>query len=181
MFEAVREILPRRAQVSVDVNGGWSAQDAIAMSRWLADRGVDHIEQPLPRGRERQLPALRKKMALPIILDESCRTQEDIPVLAGSCDGINIKLMKCGGPVEALRMIHTAQAHGLRIMIGCYSNSALANTAGAHLGGWADYLDLDSHMNLTDDPFQGASLSRGRLDVSEKPGFGVSYEPPNKA
>jgi muconate cycloisomerase len=92
-------------------------------------------------------------------------------------DGINIKLMKCGGVSEALRMIHAARAHGLQTMLGCYGNSALANTAAAHLGPLVDHLDLDSHLNLSDDPFTGVRLAQGRLVLPGEPGFGVRHEP----
>jgi L-Ala-D/L-Glu epimerase len=88
-------------------------------------------------------------------------------------DGINIKLMKAGGLSEAIRMIHTARAHGLQVMFGCYSDTVLANTAAAQLSPLADYLDLDSHLNLVDDPFVGAELVDGRLIPGEGFGLGV--------
>ncbi|MEO0409949.1 MAG: enolase C-terminal domain-like protein, partial [Cyanobacteria bacterium P01_A01_bin.135] len=87
--------------------------------------------------------------------------------------GINIKLMKSGGLSEAQRMVHTAQAHGLKIMFGCYSDSALSNAAAAQLAPFADYLDLDSHLNLVNDPFVGASLENGSPYPSNDPGLGV--------
>ncbi|MBM3847767.1 MAG: dipeptide epimerase, partial [Verrucomicrobia bacterium] len=127
LFDAVSEVLPEGIHISVDANGGWNLADAISMSRWLARRGVDHMEQPLPRGMEKQLKQLKSKSHLPVLVDESCLRSEDIPPLAASVDGINIKLMKCGGISEALRMIQVARAFGLRTMLGCYSNSALGN------------------------------------------------------
>jgi L-alanine-DL-glutamate epimerase-like enolase superfamily enzyme len=175
MFQAVHDAAPPGLLFSVDANGGWEPADAIAMSRWLADRGVDHIEQPLARGREKELAVVRRDSALPLVLDESCFTSGDIPSLAGLAAGINIKLMKCGGVPEAQRMIATARAHGLKVMLGCYGSSALANTAAAHLGPLVDYLDLDSHLNLLDDPFQGARFEAGRLVLPESPGFGVTH------
>lgn len=183
MFSAVMEVLPPSAKLSVDANGGWSAEVAIAMNRWLAARGVDHIEQPLSRDLSHQLPRLRRESPLPVILDESVFTSADIDRLAGGgcLDGINIKLMKCGGLSEALRMVETARARGLRILVGCYGNTALANTAAATLGPLVDYLDLDSHFNLKSDPFSGAALKNGRFVLPEQPGFGVSHaEPPGK-
>ena len=176
MFSAVQAALPAGARVSVDANGGWSLATAREMAAWLAARGVDHLEQPLPRGRESDLPALHADAPLPILVDESCRTSEELPSLVGAIDGINIKLMKCGGLDGALRLIATARAHGLKILIGCYGHSALANTAAAHLGGLVDYLDLDSHLNLEDDPFRGAPLREGRLHLGLAPGFGVFHE-----
>ncbi|HEY0945105.1 MAG TPA: dipeptide epimerase [Opitutaceae bacterium] len=180
MFEAVRAAVPAGARVSVDANGGWALATALAMAEWLAERGVDHLEQPLPRGREAELPALHARSPLPLLADESCRSSEELARLIGSVDGINIKLMKCGGLDGALRLIATARAHGLRVLIGCYGNSALANTAAAQLGGLVDYLDLDSHLNLVDDPFRGAELRDGRLRLSSAPGFGTTHDDPTR-
>ncbi|HAM72483.1 MAG TPA: dipeptide epimerase [Verrucomicrobiales bacterium] len=177
MLEAVHAALPPGIRLGVDANGGWQATDLPSLSRWLAGHGVDHIEQPLPRGRERDLAGVRRDTVLPIIADESCFLARDIPALAGVVDGINIKLMKCGGVPEAIRMIHAARAHGLRIMLGCYGSSALSNTAAAHLGPLVDYLDLDSHLNLVGDPFRGARFVRGGLELPRGAGFGVAYEP----
>ncbi|MEO1070270.1 MAG: enolase C-terminal domain-like protein, partial [Cyanobacteria bacterium J06638_6] len=104
-----------------------------------------------------------------------CFNSRDIPALANGVDGINIKLMKAGGLTEALRMIDTARACGLGVMFGCYSDSSLANGAMAQLSPLADYLDLDSHLNLRDDPFTGLSLVNGRLIPAHHPGLGLSY------
>lgn len=173
MVEAVLAEAPE-AKILVDANGGWDLAGAIAMAGWLADRGIVYLEQPLPVGCEAQLANLKARSPLPIFVDESCFDGRDIPRLAPHIDGINIKLMKCGGLTEAARMVATARACGLRVMFGCYSDSALANTAALHLGAWADYLDLDSHLNLIDDRFLGAAIAPGgRLLPGEAPGLGV--------
>ncbi|MGK7888319.1 MAG: dipeptide epimerase [Leptolyngbyaceae cyanobacterium] len=176
MLEALRPMIPDGAKVSVDANGGWTMAEAVHMGPWLKDRGITYIEQPLPLGQEQYLRRLHNCSPLPIIVDESCFTSQDIPALAPHIHGINIKLMKCGGLSEALRMVHTAQAHGLQIMFGCYSDSTLANTAAAQLASFADHLDLDSHLNLTDDPFTGVTLQEGCLCPSALPGLGVSLQ-----
>jgi L-alanine-DL-glutamate epimerase-like enolase superfamily enzyme len=173
MLQAVLSETSSNAKVSVDANGGWGLEDAIAMSHWLADQGITYIEQPLPEGQEEDLLALYRRSPLPIFVDESCFTSLDLPKLADRVHGINIKLMKSGGLTEAWRMIHTAQALGLQIMFGCYSDSALSNTAAVHLGSLATHLDLDSHLNLLDDPFLGAELHAGYLMPGELPGLGV--------
>lgn len=175
MFDAVRSAIPAGARVSVDANGGWSLATAIHMAAWLSERGIDHLEQPLPRGQESDLDALRRTMKIPLIVDESCRTGEELASLAPHVDGINIKLMKCGGLDGALQLVHTARAHGLKILVGCYGNTALANTAAAQLGALVDYFDLDSHLNLEDAPFRGGTLDAGRLRLSDQPGLGVSH------
>ena len=174
MMLAVRAEMPN-AKLTVDANGGWSLADAIWMSKWLADLGVEYLEQPLARGNEAQLADLKKVSPLPIFADESCFTSRDIPSLVNLVDGINIKLMKSGGLTEAIRMIDTARAHGLQVMFGCYSDTVLANTAAAQLSPLADYLDLDSHLNLVDDPFVGAKLIDGRLIPTDLPGLGITW------
>jgi L-Ala-D/L-Glu epimerase len=172
MMLAVKDEMPQ-AKLTVDANGGWNLEDAIEMSHWLADLGVEYLEQPLARGDEERLSKLKQESPLPIFADESCFTSRDIPGLVDRVDGINIKLMKAGGLSEAIRMIHTARAHGLQVMFGCYSDTVLANTAAAQLSPLADYLDLDSHLNLVDDPFVGAELVDGRLLPGDGAGLGV--------
>ncbi|MGB3204567.1 MAG: enolase C-terminal domain-like protein, partial [Crinalium sp.] len=128
---------------------------------------------------EVDLLVLKERSPLPIFVDESCFTSDDIPKLADRVHGINIKLMKSGGLTEALRMVHTAKACGLQVMFGCYSDSCLANTAAAQLSPFADYLDLDSHLNLKDDLFTGAVLQDGCLLPNDLPGLGVTYQESN--
>ncbi|MGB3299080.1 MAG: dipeptide epimerase [Phormidesmis sp.] len=175
MFEALWPKVPEGAKVSIDANGGWNLQDALTMAGWLAERGVTYLEQPLSVADDGLLPLLYAQSPLPIFIDESCFTGADIPRLAHCIDGINIKLMKSGGLAEARRMIHTARACGLQVMFGCYSDSAISNTALAHLSPLADHLDLDSHFNLKDDPFQGAQLQNGALIPNHQPGLGLSH------
>ena len=179
MLLAVREEAPQ-AQLSIDANGGWSLDDAVKMCTWLASQGVRHVEQPLAAGQEDKLPILYERSPLPIFVDESCFTSHDIPPLADRVHGINIKLMKSGGLTEAIRMVHTARACGLQVMFGCYSDSTLANTAASHLSPLADYLDLDSHLNLVDDPFTGATIQDGRLIPNDLPGLGVQGHASNR-
>ena len=173
MLAAVLEEIPANSLVYVDANGGWNLDDAVQMCNWLADAGIEYVEQPLAKGQEECLKTLYARSPLPIFVDESCFTSSDIPVLADRVHGINIKLMKSGGLTEAMRMVHTAKAFGLQVMFGCYSESALANSAAAQLAPLANYLDLDSHLNLIDDPFAGAALYEGHLLPNNLPGLGV--------
>ncbi|MGB3534746.1 MAG: dipeptide epimerase [Microcoleaceae cyanobacterium] len=177
MLLAVKKVAPQDALLYVDANGGWTLEEAIIMCDRLKSMGVEYIEQPLAADITlEQLSQLYQQSPLPIFVDESCWTSQDIPKLAHCIDGINIKLMKSGGLREALRMIHTAKAYGLKVMFGCYSDSCIANTAAAHLSPLADYLDLDSHLNLVDDPFQGAEIRDGCLIPNDRPGLGVSLK-----
>ena len=175
MLLAVKAAAPHISQISIDANGGWSIDTALKMSFWLADQGITYIEQPLPKGQEADLAKLYYQSPLPIFVDESCWTSRDIPLLVDRVHGINIKLLKSGGLSEALRMIHTARAFGLKVMFGCYSDSSLLNTALAHLSPLADHLDLDSHLNLLDDPFVGAGFQNGRVVPNNQPGLGVRF------
>lgn len=179
MFEAVQAIAPEGSKLYVDANGGWSLEDAAVMAEWLHEAGVEYIEQPLPKGREEDLLRLKDRSPLPLFIDESCWNIADIVRYRDRIDGINIKLMKSGGLTEAMRMVQTAKACGLKIMFGCYSDSALLNTAAAQLSPLADYLDLDSHLNLKDDPFVGAALQGSRVVPNDLPGLGVTRPEPS--
>jgi L-alanine-DL-glutamate epimerase-like enolase superfamily enzyme len=100
-------------------------------------------------------------------------TVDDIPRVAGCVDGINIKLMKCGGLHQALKMIHIARAHNLRVMLGCMIESSLSITAAAHLSPLVDYADLDGNLLIEDDPYVGVQVDHGKLVLPEEPGLGV--------
>lgn len=152
-YEAVLEALETRQnsgyhRLFVDANGGWHLNDAIDMSQWLAKRSAEYIEQPLAQGNESQLTHLKQFTALPIYLDESCQTSADILRYQHAIDGINIKLLKCGGVTEAFRLIHVAKTYGLKCMIGCFSESPHSIATAYHLTPLMDYIDLDSHLNL---------------------------------
>ncbi|TNE47803.1 MAG: dipeptide epimerase [Deltaproteobacteria bacterium] len=172
IIRAVLDTAPT-ADVRVDANGGWNVKDALAMCYWLDERGVLSVEQPLARGEEDKLPTLYENSPLPIFADESCFDRADIIALADRVHGVNIKLMKCGGLTEAIRMIHTAQACGLHVMFGCFSESALAIQAAVQLSPLAYTVDLDSHLNMKNWPFQGDPLTHGRILPGERPGLGV--------
>ena len=128
MVEAIRQEAPD-IRLTVDANGGWNFDEAIAMSDWLAEQKVEYIEQPLPVDLDDRLSDLSQNSPLPIFVDESCFTSADILRLANSIAGVNLKIMKTGGLTEAMRAIQVAKAYGLKIMFGCYSDSSLANTA----------------------------------------------------
>jgi muconate cycloisomerase len=172
-FSAAAEAAaPFGAKLRVDANGGWTVEEAMMMDSWLAERGVDYIEQPLAAGQESDLPGLAGRK-LPIFLDESCRYSTDIPAWGHLTDGINLKLMKCGGITEALRIVATARAFGLKTMIGCMSESSVAIAAGAALSALFDYIDLDSHLNLNPDPARRADIHEGIITPREVPGHGA--------
>ncbi|MDX2437002.1 MAG: dipeptide epimerase [Acidobacteriota bacterium] len=171
VLETVRSVTNR--PVRVDANEGWTLRDAIERLDWLQKMGVELVEQPLPSHQHREMCELKERSPLPLFADESVARAEDIPRLAEAFDGINIKLMKCGGIGEAVRMIHVARAHGMKIMLGCMVESSMAITAAAHLAPLVDYADLDGNLLITNDPYIGAEVREGRLVLPSEPGLGV--------
>jgi L-Ala-D/L-Glu epimerase len=173
-FEAAADAAkPFGVSLRVDANGGWSVRDTKRMLRWLAEYGVDYVEQPLPEGSEDAFEMIYHDRALPIFVDESCRFSEDVPKFAEFVDGVNLKLMKCGGITEALKIVAAAREHGLKTMIGCMSESSVAIAAGASIGSLFDYIDLDSHLNLNPDPATGAPIVDGVVSSTDRPGHGA--------
>lgn len=173
--ETVLPLVRRSTQavLRVDANGGWSPRTAPDRLRLCADCGVEFVEQPLPPGMIEETARLAAAAPCPIVLDEDCRTADDVALLAGKVHGVNVKLRKAGGVWSALEVLRAARAAGLKTMIGCFIESSLGITAAAHLGTLADWLDLDGHVLVRDDPFQGAEWDRGRLTLPAGPGLGV--------
>ena len=161
----------------VDANGGWSVDDALFMMKWLAQRNTDYVEQPIREGQEEELHRIFRNRPLPVYLDESCRVSGDIKSWWRHVDGVNLKLMKCGGITEALRIIAVARSYGLKTMIGCMSESSLSISAGAAISGLLDHIDLDSHLNLSPDPCTGATWIDGRVIPNDLPGHGAAINP----
>jgi L-alanine-DL-glutamate epimerase-like enolase superfamily enzyme len=171
MVKAVREVTD--AKIRVDANAGWRADEAIKKINQLKEYDIEFVEQPTDPEDEEGLKKVRKNVDVPIIIDEHLMTSKDILKFVGLCDGINIKLAKCGGMREALRMIHVARAHDLSVMIGCMIESSVGITAAAHIGSLVDYLDLDGNLLLTNDPYEGVKLEKGKLYLSNSPGLGI--------
>ena len=158
----------------VDANAAWTPKHALRMIELCLDYGVEFVEQPLPAHDIEGLRFVRDRSPLPIVADESCIVSSDIPKLVGVVDGINIKLSKCGGLREALKMIATARAHGMLVMCGCMIETTLGIAAAAHFAPLLDCADLDGAALLKDDPFTGVSIDGGRIALSNAPGLGVS-------
>jgi L-alanine-DL-glutamate epimerase-like enolase superfamily enzyme len=172
MVKAVRDVTD--AKIRVDANAGWSSADeALRKIDQLRKYQIEFVEQPIDPDDKKGLEKIKKESGIPIIIDEHLMTSKDIPVFVRLCDGINIKLAKCGGIREALRMIHTARAHGLKVMLGCMIESSVGISAAAHLGSLADFLDLDSHLLISNDPYEGLTMKNGKIHLSDLPGLGV--------
>jgi L-alanine-DL-glutamate epimerase-like enolase superfamily enzyme len=174
MYNQVLEsIKPYNINLRVDANGGWSTENAKHMIEWLSKRECDYVEQPLAEGEEKYLKTLYESRLLPIFVDESCRFSQNIIEYSDWVDGVNLKLMKCGGITEALRILSTAKVYGLETMIGCMSESSISISAGASISGHIDHIDLDSHYNLKPDPASGASMIAGVTMPRIAPGHGA--------
>jgi L-alanine-DL-glutamate epimerase-like enolase superfamily enzyme len=171
ILRAIRDATDK--EIRVDANCGWTVKQAIRMLPILEEFGVTILEQPLPPHDHDGLAAISAQADIPVIADESCLTAVDIPPLIGKVDGINIKLAKCGGLREALRMIAVARAHGLMVMVGCMIESSLGITAAAHITPLVDIVDLDGAALLADDPFVGARIDGGQVTLPSAPGLGV--------
>jgi L-Ala-D/L-Glu epimerase len=171
ILRTVREATDK--PLRVDANAGWTRERALEMLPILKAYGVEFLEQPLPPDDLEGIAAVRRRGVLPVVVDESCIVATDIPRLAGAVDGINIKLAKCGSLREALRMIATARAHGMLVMVGCMIESSLGITAAAHFTPLVDAADLDGAALTANDPFIGATIERGQIRIPTGPGLGV--------
>ena len=166
------------AKLMVDANAGWSREQALRIIPRLADYDLELVEQPLAvqdvEGYFWLKDKLRaQKVDIPIIADETAKTSHDVAKLAGAVDGVVVKVMKSEGIREAVRMIHTARAHDMKIMLGCFIESSLAVTAAAHLTPLCDYADLDGPLLIRDNPFRGLTYEGARFSLPDGPGLGV--------
>ena len=172
IIEGLREVTNR--PIRVDVNEGWKdRQQALEMINWLADKNVEFVEQPMPAANLEDYRWLKERVKLPLIADESVHKIQDVPALATGFHGINIKLMKCGGLQEALRLVAVARSLNLKLMLGCMIESSLAISAGATISPLFDYVDLDGSLLINNDPFRGLKLQGDRWLLSDQPGLGV--------
>ncbi len=171
-IEAVRGVTGK--PLRVDANEGWKdKEEAVRKINWLESQGVEFVEQPLPASMLEETRWVRGKVHIPIIADEACLHPADIPRLAEAYDGVNIKLMKCGGMLEAFRMIQIARALGMKTMLGCMIESSVGVTAAAHLSPLVDYADLDGNLLIANDPYVGVRVRAGKLLLPEGPGLGL--------
>lgn len=159
---------------AVDVNQGWKDKHfALDMIFWLQEKGAFFVEQPLPKNMLDESAFLTEKSPVPIIADEAVQTLSDIEKIKDAFSGINIKLMKCGGLLEAKKMIDRAKELNMKILIGCMSESSCAVTAAAHLSPFCDWADLDGSYLINNDPFEGMKIKEGKIFVPDETGMGV--------
>ena len=172
-IEAVRSVTHK--PLRVDANEGWKdKEEAVRKINWLEKQGVEFIEQPLAADRIEDTRWIRSRVHMPIIADEACQHASDIPKLREAYDGVNIKLDKSGGLLEAYRMIQIAKALGMKTMLGCMVSSSVSVTAAAHLSPLVDYADLDGNLLIANDPFRGVRVDKGKLVLPSRPGLGLT-------
>ncbi|MEB3286235.1 MAG: dipeptide epimerase [Vampirovibrionales bacterium] len=173
-LNAIRNLAPE-ATIRADANAAWTLAEALELLPELAALGVEFVEEPLKLdSSEDDYDTLFEKTPLPLMADESCKTLGDIPRCAEFFHAINLKHTKTGGLSEALRMIHAARAHELKIMLGCFCESSISISAFAQLSPLADYADLDGALLLAQDPYQGVTFKGSQIILNNKAGLGVS-------
>ncbi len=159
--------------IRVDANEGWDLETGIIMCKWLADQNVEFVEQPFKAANLSDSAQLKQKSPLPIIADENSMNSGDLIGIAHAFHGINIKLMKCGSMLEAIKMINLARSLNLNIMLGCMVESSIGITAAAHLSPLVDYADLDGNLLINNDPYDGIKIVDGTIVIPDGNGLGI--------
>lgn len=173
MIETIRAVTD--VPLCVDVNQGWTdKQMALDMIHWLKDKGVVFVEQPMPKTAIEDMAWLTANSPLPTIGDEAVQRLPDVLKAKGVYSGINIKLMKCTGMREAHEMLTLAKSLGLKVMIGCMTETSCAVSAAAQLSPKADWADLDGNLLISNDPYKGVQVVNGKITLIDKPGIGIS-------
>lgn len=172
MIRAIREVsdLP----IAVDVNQGWkNKKKALDEIFWLKEQGIVMVEQPMPKEMLDANAWLTERSPLPTFADEAIQRLKDIPAIKGAYTGINIKLMKCTGMREAWKMMNYARAEGMRVMIGCMTETSCAIAAAAQLSPAVDFADLDGNLLIANDIFRGTTIVDGKITLNQLPGIGI--------
>jgi L-Ala-D/L-Glu epimerase / N-acetyl-D-glutamate racemase len=173
MIETIRSVTDK--PLTADANQGWTdRQKALDEIAWLKDRNVLFVEQPFPKEAPlADFAWLTERSPLPIMADESCQGLADVRKLYGAVSGINIKLMKSNGMREAQKMLVLARALGMKVMLGCMTETSCAISAASHLSPMVDWADLDGALLISNDPFVGTTVVDGKMTISKAPGIGV--------
>ena len=172
IIEGIRAVTNK--PLRTDANEGWKTkEEALEMIDWMAGQGVELVEQPLPATRLEDYAWLKDRVKIPVFADESLILPSDLPRIAPYFHGVNVKIMKCGGVQEAVRLAAMARALGLKLMIGCMIESSLGISAGAAIAQLFDCADLDGNLLISNDPFRGVKTVKDRIILNDKPGLGV--------
>ena len=172
LIETIRSVT--QLPIAVDANQGWNdRQQALDMIHWLKEQGIVMVEQPMPKERLDDIAWITQQSPLPIFADESVQRLKDIPALKGAFSGINIKLMKCTGMREAWKMVTLARALGMKVMVGCMTETSCAISAAAQFSPAVDFADLDGSLLIANDRFKGMEVVKGKITLPDRPGIGV--------
>lgn len=172
MIETIRSVTD--VPLAVDANQGWKDRSkALDEIFWLKEHGIVMVEQPMAKERIDDIAWLTERSPLPIFADESIQRMKDIPSLVGAYNGINIKLMKCTGMREGWRMATMARALGMKVMVGCMTETSCAVSAAAQFSPYVDFADLDGNLLIANDRFDGVKVVDGKLSLPDRPGIGV--------
>lgn len=172
MIETIRTVT--NLPIAVDVNQGWTdRQYALDMVFWLKEKGIVMVEQPMPKERKDDIAWITEQSPLPIFADESIQRLKDIKNVEGAYSGINIKLMKCTGMREAWKMLWYARARGMKVMVGCMTETSCAVSAAAQLSPAVDFADLDGNLLISNDRFKGMEVVKGKITLPDRPGIGL--------
>lgn len=172
MVQTIRSVT--KVPLAVDVNQGWKDKEkALEMIYWLKEMGIVMVEQPLPKEQVDNMAWLTARSPLPIFGDEAVQRLPDVVKAAGVYHGINIKLMKCTGMREAFIMAKTAKSLGMKIMIGCMTETSCAVSAAAQLSPLAEFADLDGNLLISNDLYTGMQIKDGKITLSDLPGIGI--------
>ncbi|MEV6976364.1 dipeptide epimerase [Kitasatospora sp. NPDC093806] len=174
--QAVREAAPT-ARLLLDPNGAWTPEQALRLLPAFAATGVEAVEQPITPGRPDELAAVAERSPIPVIADEDAVTYEDARRLAGRVHGVNLKLAKCGGVHQALRIEEALRGSGTELMFGCLAASSLGIAPAVHLADRARWIDLDGHLLLAHDPWRGIGGADGTVRTPDRAGLGVLPAP----
>jgi L-alanine-DL-glutamate epimerase-like enolase superfamily enzyme len=172
IIESIRSVTDK--PITSDVNQGWKVKEkALEMIHWLKEQGVVIIEQPMPKEQVDDIAWLTERSPLPIIADEGCQRLADVKRIYGVYHGINIKLMKCTGMREAQKMLTLARSLGMKVMLGCMTETSCAISAASHLSPMVDWADLDGALLIKNDIYDGSKIVDGKITLTERPGIGV--------
>ncbi len=173
MIQTIRSVTDK--PITADANQGWKdKQYAVDMAHWLKEQGVLYVEQPMPKEAPLEETAwITERSPIPIIADESCQRLADVKKVHGAFSGINIKLMKSTGMREAHKMLTLARGLGMKVMLGCMTETSCAISAAAQLSPMVDWADLDGALLIKNDPFKGAEVVDGKVTLTDWPGIGA--------
>ncbi len=173
MIETIRSVTD--VPMCVDVNQGWKDKKmALDMIFWLKEKGIQYVEQPMPKESRDELAWLTQNSPLPVIADEALQRLSDVQAAIGAYSGINIKLMKCTGMREAHKMINLARANKMKVMIGCMTETSCAISAAAQLSPLANWADLDGNLLISNDLYSGMKIVDGKITLNDLPGIGIT-------